>query len=233
MALTPLSAATAEATTALPDEPDMAARKQALRQDLARQAQTWRKRSRQIKRLRLLFPGLIIAIIVLIFGWIVIKSIIGALNVYNPATQDIRMTNPRFYGQTPSGDRYEVSGLEAVRKGNNTPVISLKAPIMEIRGDSGRPNHLEAATGIYNDASRMFDVAGRVSFSGGAAGMTLRTEQARVDISRNQVTGDGFVEGTWSQGRIQGESFAIYDNGARIIFHGKGEKQAQGVFYNK
>jgi lipopolysaccharide export system protein LptC len=210
----------------------LSAHKQVLKADLARQAQMWRKRSRQIKRLRLIFPGLIIGIVVLIFGWIVVKSVISALNVYNPATQDVRMTNPRFYGQTPSGERYEVSGLEAVRR-NNTMVMNLKAPIMELKGDAARPSHLEAVGGVYDDATKMFDVKGRVVFSGGTSGMTLKTEAARVDISRSQVTGDGAVEGSWEQGHIHGESFAIYDNGSRIVFHGKGDKQVTGTFYNK
>jgi lipopolysaccharide export system protein LptC len=202
------------------------------RQALAAQALMWRKRSRQIKRLRLILPGLIIAIIVLIFGWIVIKSIISALNVYNPATQDVRMTNPRFYSQATSGERYEVSGLEAVRRGTAS-TMTLKAPIMDMKGDATRPNRLEAISGIYDDATKMFDAKGRVVFNSGASGMTLKTEDARVDISRNQVTGDGHVEGTWNNGHIQGESFAIYDNGSRIVFHGKGDKQVTGTFNNE
>jgi lipopolysaccharide export system protein LptC len=204
----------------------------AQRQALSRQAQMWRKRSRQIKRLRLIFPGLIIAIAVLIFGWIVVKSVISALNVYNPATQDVRMTNPRFYGQTPSGERFEVSGLEAVRRGTAT-TISLKAPIMEMKGDGSRANRLESVNGVYDDSTKLFDAKGRVNFSGGASGMTLKTEQARVDISRNLVTGDGYVEGKWAGGSIQGQSFAVYDNGSRIVFHGKGDKQVTGSFNNQ
>jgi lipopolysaccharide export system protein LptC len=232
MAMTPIKAGAESSLEALSLEPEAVptpAEVSAQRQSLARQAQMWRKRSRSIKRLRLIFPGLIIFIVVLIFGWIATKSIISALNVYNPTGQDIRMTNPRFYGQTSSGERYEVSGLEAIRHGSNTPIIQLKAPIMEMKGDQTRPNHLEAVNGVYNDSTKMFEVKGRVNFTGGASGMTLKTEAAKVDISRNLVTGDGHVEGKWAQGHIQGESFAIYDNGSRIVFYGKGDKQVTGV----
>jgi lipopolysaccharide export system protein LptC len=190
----------------------------------------WRERSRNIKILRLLLPGLIVFLLVLIIGWIVVQTLINALNIYGAAGLDIRMTNIRYVGTTKDGQHYEVSGLEGIRHGNNDPRVILKSPSMEMRRRQGAPNQMQSISGTYNDLEKTFEAKGRVIYTGGAAKMSLKTQSARVDIEKDTVTGDSLVEAQWDKGHIIGQSFSIHDKGSRIVFYGKGEKQVTAIF---
>lgn len=77
-----------------------------------------------------MFPGLIIGIVVLMIVWIVVQSVINSMNVYTATGEDIRMTNP-LYDRSQKGDRYELRGLEAIRKGRNSQIVNLTAPRLE------------------------------------------------------------------------------------------------------
>ena len=188
----------------------------------------WRKRSGRIQTLRIALPGMIVLIIALILGWITVKSILNALNVYNPTSQDIRMTNLHFVDQTGSGDPYEVSGLEAIKKQGATS-ITLKSPVMIVNGNQSHPSHLQAVSGIYNDTAKTFHIDGHVAFSGGQAGMVLKTNQADVNLNTNIISGDHEVEMQWDRGSAHGQSFIISDNGNRVVINGKSGKRACGI----
>ncbi|MGZ3306206.1 MAG: hypothetical protein ACXU8U_10145, partial [Asticcacaulis sp.] len=120
------------------------------RERLARQVAAVRRRSRRIRSLRFWIPAVIVMLGVLNFGWIAVQSIINSLNVYTVAVNEIRMTNPRFFGQSAKGDRYSISGLEALRRGASTSIFTLKSPSVDYHADKQGVTHLSAATGVYN-----------------------------------------------------------------------------------
>lgn len=200
----------------------------AARHRLTQQAVAWKKRSRRINVLRLLFPGLIIALVVVIFGWMVVQSVINSMNVYNADGDEIRMTNPLYTDRGDKGNRYELRGVEAVRRGRNSPIVNLTAPRLEIRNESNRQSRIEAAAGIYNDEKKTFDIEKDVLLRSGQD-VQLRTQQASVNLQSAIVTGNGPVEATWQGGQISAQGFRIEDNGNRLIFSGKGERQVTGT----
>ncbi|ESQ80764.1 LPS export ABC transporter periplasmic protein LptC [Asticcacaulis sp. YBE204] len=199
---------------------------------LNRQALAWKKRSRKIAGLRLLFPALIIGLVVLIVVWIVAQSIINSMNVYNTTGDDIRMTNPLYMDRSDDGDRFELRGVEAVRKGRNSSTVLLTAPRLEIRSENSRPSNLEAAAGVYDDQKRTFQVNKDVRLRSGG-GFTLTTQAASVDLQRSVVTGNAPVQGEWASGTVSGQSFQVLDNGNRVIFRGKGDAQVTGTLSEK
>lgn len=202
------------------------------KQRLLKQAQAWRNRSRRIHRLRLVFPGLIIATLVALVGWVIVQSILNSLNVYQSSQDDIRMTNPRFFGQTTGGDRYVISGLEALRRGNNAPVISVNAPNMELKSDNSKPTLLKGLKGVYNEPDKTFTVEGDVVLNGGPNDFSFKTAEAIVDLNTSTVSGNKPIEGFGPAGHIRGESYTIYDNGQRIAIKGKGDKQVRVTINN-
>lgn len=117
-----------------------------------------------------MLPGLIIGLGLFNVGWIVAQTIINSMNVYNGNLNEIRYTNPRYYGQGGNGDRYTISGLEAVRKGMNATTISLKAPSMEFKSsDVENPTRVSAANGIFDQTTNKFTLTGHVVIAAGGS----------------------------------------------------------------
>ena len=194
---------------------------------LAQQVAAVRRRSRLIRLLRRLLPGLIIALGLFNLGWIAAQTIINSMNVYGGNLDEIRYTNPRYYGQGGNGDRYTISGLEAVRKGMNATTISLKSPNMEFKSaDTESPTKVSAANGVFDQNSNKFTLTGHVVIAAGGSDFVLRTELAVVDLDKSTVSGDKHVEGNGSAGHIVGESFLVSDNGRSLDVKGRGDTKA-------
>ena len=196
-------------------------------QRLAVQVAAVRRRSRMIQRLRGLLPVSIGLLLVINFGWIIVTSIINSMHVYGGNSNEIRMTNPRYFGQGGKGDHFTISGLEAVRRGKDSTIVTLKAPVMEFRGESDRATRISAANGVFNQTTRQLVLTGNVIMDAGASDFSFKTEEAIVDLSNSTVHGDKHIEGTSSVGHIVGESFVISDNGSSVEFHGKGDTKVQ------
>src|SRR5947209_4363397 len=96
------------------------------RERLAKQVAAVRRRSRRIRSLRFWIPAAIVLLAGLNVGWIVVTTVINSFNVYSGVINEIRMTNPRFFGQSAKGDHYTISGLEALRKGADASIFTLK-----------------------------------------------------------------------------------------------------------
>jgi lipopolysaccharide export system protein LptC len=203
------------------------------RQALASQVAAVRRRSRRIRTLRRVFPGLIIGLGLLNVGWIIVTSIIGSLNVYNVTGTEIRMTYPRYSGLNNEGSPWIISGLEAIKKAGDTSVATLKAPAIEFKGSGDKSSHISAANGIYDADAKTFHMNGNVVMVSGGSDMTFKTEQAVVNLQDMSISGDKHIEGTGSMGHIVGESFVISKNGSDIIVRGRGTTQAHGEVNGK
>ncbi|MFP1130491.1 LPS export ABC transporter periplasmic protein LptC [Asticcacaulis sp. W401b] len=192
------------------------------------QALAWKKRSRKISRLRLIFPGLIIGTVLLMIVWIVVQSVINSMNVYTTTGEDIRMTNPFYTDRSRNGERYEMRGLEAVRKGRTSQIVTLTAPRMEIRSENSRPSALEGAVGVYDDTKRRFTLNKDVTLNSGN-GLSLRTQAADVDLQSAVITGNTPVEGRWQTGVVNAQAFRVEQNGRKVVFYGKPGQQVTGT----
>ncbi len=211
-------------------EPEIDAESEAAqrRQKLAVQVAAVRRRSRFIRSLRALLPTAIVCLLGLNAGWIVIASVVNSLNVYGGNTDEIRMTNPRFVGEGGKGGHYTISGLEAIRKGKDSQVFTLKSPTMDFHNDSDGNTHMTATSGVYDVDARQFVMTGDVNVSSGAD-FSFKTEEATVDLANSTVHGDKHIEGTGALVHIEGESFVISDSGRDIKFNGRGDTQVHGT----
>lgn len=192
---------------------------------LAKQAIMVRRRSKRVKLMRAVLPALIVLLALLNVGWIVVQTVINSLNVYGGSDVDVRMTNPRYFGRNDQGELYTVSGLEAVRRGRDTTYITLKAPNLDFHSHAGQLTHVTAANGVYDQNTRKLTLMGNVVMTSTTNGMTMKTEEAVVDVVNSTISGDKHVEGTDTSGHIEAESFVISDNGNTSVFHGRGDKK--------
>ncbi|ESQ75838.1 LPS export ABC transporter periplasmic protein LptC [Asticcacaulis sp. AC402] len=196
-------------------------------QRLGKQVAAVRRRSRLIHSLRTLFPAAIIGLVVLNFGWIIVTSVLNSMNVYSGNSNEIRMTNPRYHGQTGKGEHYTISGLEAVRRGKDSTTVILKSPVMEFKGNKDGTTRMAATNGVFDQQTRKFTMTGNVVLITGGADFTFKTQEAIVDLNNSTVYGDKHVEGNSSVGHIVGESFVISDNGNSVRFQGRGAAQVK------
>jgi lipopolysaccharide export system protein LptC len=193
------------------------------RDRLAKQIAAVRRRSRRIRTLRFWIPAAMVILGGVNIGWIVVVSIINSFSLYSGVINEIRMTNPRFYGQTDKGDHYTVSGLVAVRMGADSPIFTMKSPSIEFRSANQGATHVQAASGIYNRDTQAVTLSGNVVLQSGNSDMVYRTERAVLDLTKSQISGDKHIDGIGSLGHITGESFLIADNGKTMQLHGRGD----------
>ena len=215
-------------------EPDLDAETevQQRRERLAKQVAAVRRRSRRIRTLRFWIPASMVLLGLLNVGWIVVVSIINSFNIYSGAINEIRMTNPHFFGQSEKGDRYTVSGLIAVRQGVDAPIFNMRSVSVEYRTSTQGATHVQAANGVYNRENQTVTLTGNVVMRPGNSDMVYRTEYALLDLSRSQVSGDKHIDGIGSMGHITGESYLLSDNGKAMQLHGRGDVQVFELINN-
>ena len=68
-----------------------------------------------------------------------------------------------------------------------------------------------------------------VRISDGGTGFVLTTPEAVVDTSTGIITGSKGVQGAGPIGTINASSYAIYDQGERVVFKGSGDNKVRGV----
>jgi lipopolysaccharide export system protein LptC len=88
---------------------------------------------------------------------------------------------------------------------------------------------MTADAGIYNEAERSVTIGPNVRISDGGSGFVLTTPEAVVNTATGVVTGDRGVEGRGPMGTISATSYAIYEQGQRVVFSGAGDNKVQGT----
>jgi lipopolysaccharide export system protein LptC len=177
----------------------------------------WQARSKRIQFYRRALPLAIVAVVVALAGWVVIRALIGA--VADKGGEAIHMLNPRYYGRDEKGRAFVVAAREAVRDGRDIKQVTLAAPTMAMDAQDGRQVKLQAKTGLYQEFEHILTLSGGVKLLD-ARGYQLDTPTARVDPKAGVVTGDSGVTGVGPLGRITASSYSVYDRGARTVFKG-------------
>ena len=181
----------------------------------------WRRRSRLIHILRRALPAAIVAILLLLVGWIGVRGILVRFaDLHAAAGGLIHMTNAHFYGRDGDHKPYVLGANEASRDDFDPHRIWLTAPILAL--DSGAPTerHISADHGVYRDDTHILLLHGRVSLRD-PSGDNLMTEQAIVDTAHGSIIGQGEVHGAGPTGTISAQTFAVYDQGQRVVFRGE------------
>ncbi|MDR3512298.1 MAG: LPS export ABC transporter periplasmic protein LptC [Caulobacteraceae bacterium] len=181
----------------------------------------WRARSRLIRRLRLILPAAMGAILLALAGWVAVGSILSLVGEIRPEGQAlIHMTNAHFYGRDSDGRPYVLAAVEAYRDDNDLKLITLKLPTLTLDTGAERSTRVSADHGVYREDSRIERLDGHVTMQT-AAGDVFKTDTAVVDTVQGTVAGPAPVVGTGPTGEISAERFDVYDRGARVVFRGE------------
>lgn len=196
---------------------------------VATAAVQWRARSKRVRLLRRVLPVVILVLAGGTVTWTVFRTVMSDVERKASQTPETRLENAMFRGQDAQGRSFLVGAKGAVRD-PATGHFRLVEPLLRLNLGGRKVTELTADAGVYNEANRTVIIGPNVKISDGGSGFTLTTPEAVVDTSTGIVTGSKGVEGVGPLGTISASSYAIYDQGERVVFNGSGDNKVRGVF---
>ena len=195
---------------------------------VAREGDRWRARSRRIRFYRRVLPVLILVVAGSALTWTVFRTVMSGVERRASQSQEIRLDNPMFHGQDAQGRAFLVGAQGAIRD-PNTGHFRLVGPVLRLNLGGRKVTQMTADGGTYDEAQRKVIIGPNVRISDGGSGFTLTTPEAVVDTRSGVVTGSKGVQGTGPLGTINASSYAIHDQGERVVFQGAGDNKVRGV----
>jgi lipopolysaccharide export system protein LptC len=195
---------------------------------LAAEAERWRARSQRVRLYRRLLPILIVVLAGGALTWTVFRTVMSGVEREASEARDIRLDNPMFHGQDAEGRSF-VIGAEGAVRDPATGRFRLNGPVLRLNLGGAKVTEMTADAGIYNEAARTVTIGPNVRISDGGSGFVLTTPEAVVNTATGVVTGDKGVQGQGPTGTISATSYAIYEQGERVVFSGAGDNKVQGT----
>ena len=195
---------------------------------VAREGDRWRARSRRIRFYRRVLPVLILVVAGSALTWTVFRTVMSGVERRASQSQEIRLDTPMFHGQDAQGRAFLVGAQGAIRD-PDTGHFRLVGPVLRLNLGGRKVTQMTADGGTYDEAQRKVIIGPNVRISDGGSGFTLTTPEAVVDTRTGVVTGSKGVQGTGPLGTINASSYAIHDQGERVVFQGAGDNKVRGV----
>ncbi|MBX9709332.1 MAG: LPS export ABC transporter periplasmic protein LptC [Caulobacteraceae bacterium] len=195
---------------------------------LAAEAERWRVRSERVRLYRRLLPILIVVLAGGALTWTVFRTVMSGVEREASQARDIRLDNPMFHGQDAEGRNF-VIGAEGAVRDPATGRFRLNGPVLRLNLGGAKVTEMTADAGTYNEAARTVTIGPNVRISDGGSGFVLTTPEAVVNTATGVVTGDRGVQGRGPMGTISATSYAIYEQGQRVVFSGAGDNKVQGT----
>jgi len=180
----------------------------------------WKRRSRMIAVFRRLLPALIAIIILSLAAQVVWNSVIASRADTEDKPAPIRMTNPRFQGREGDGRSFVISAATATRDDHDLRRVTLDQAVVTLGVDTPKPTRVTANTGVYVEGEPIVKLNGNVQVDDGS-GYHFTTERANLNTRTNVVDADSAITGVGPAGEVQSDSYAVYDQGDRVIFRGR------------
>ena len=195
---------------------------------LAAEAGRWRSRSRRVQLYRRLLPILIVVLAGGALTWTVFRTVMSGVEREASQSREIRLDNAMFHGQDAQGRSFIIGAQGAIRD-PATGHFRLVGPALRLNLGGTKVTELTADGGTYDQTARTVTIGPNVRISDGGSGFTLTTPEAVVDTDTGVVTGDKGVQGRGPLGTISATSYAIHEQGQRVVFRGSGDNKVQGT----
>ena len=195
---------------------------------LAVEAERWRARSQRVRLYRRLLPILIVVLAGGALTWTVFRTVMSGVEREASQARDIRLDNPMFHGQDADGRSF-IIGAEGAVRDPAAGRFRLNGPVLRLNLGGAKVTEMTADAGTYNETERTVIIGPNVRISDGGSGFVLTTPEAVVNTATGVVTGDKGVEGRGPMGTISATSYAIYEQGERVVFSGSGDNKVQGT----
>ena len=209
-------------------EPGEQSRIEADEARVALAGERWRARSRRVKLYRRVLPIVILVLAGGALTWTVFRTVMSGVERKASESREIRLDNPMFHGQDAQGRSFVIGAQGAIRD-PATGYFRLVGPLLRLNLGGRKTTELTADGGTYIETQRKVVIGPNVKISDGGSGFVLTTPEAVVDTNTGVVTGDKGVQGQGPLGTINASSYAIYDQGQRVVFSGQGENKISGT----
>ncbi|PZN99352.1 MAG: LPS export ABC transporter periplasmic protein LptC [Alphaproteobacteria bacterium] len=196
---------------------------------VAATAAAFRARSRRVRLLRRVLPVVILVLVGGTISWIVLRSVMSDVERQAGASNEVRLDNPMFHGQDAEGRSFVIGAKGAIRD-PETGRFRLVGPALRLNLGGRKVTELTADGGTYDQVAKTVTIGPNVRIADGGSGFTMVTPEAVVDTSTGIVTGNKGVQGTGPLGTINASSYAIYEQGDRVVFSGTGDNKVRGTF---
>ena len=189
-----------------------------VRTDARGDFQRWRRRSRLVRRLRVILPALIALILLSMLGFVLRTTFLGRDSARQAPDAPIELVNPRFVGKDNKGRAFVLTAAAAVRDENDYQRVLLDRPALILDAEGVNPTRVTAKSGVYNEDRQMLNLDGGVKMSGGD--VTFDTASSIFNTATGELEGEGLISGASSLGEITAKSYGVYDKGERLVFKG-------------
>ena len=183
-----------------------------------RDFERWRRRSRMIRRLRVILPSLIGLILATMAGFILHTTFLGRDAAPREADAPIQLVNPRFVGKDDKGRAFVLTAATAVRDENDYQRVLLDKPALILDAEGINPTRVTAKSGVYREDRRVLNLDGGVTMSG--QDTTFDTLSSIFNTATGELEGQGEISGSSSLCEITAKSYGVYDKGERLVFKG-------------
>ncbi len=195
---------------------------------VAREGARWRAHSRRVRLYRRVLPIVILVLAGGALTWTIFRTVMSGVERRASQGQEVRLDKPLFHGQDAQGRAFTIGAQGAVRDAD-TGNFRLVGPALRLNLGGRKVTQLTADGGTYDPQGRRVVIGPNVRISDGGTGFTLTTPEAVVDTRTGVVTGSRGVQGTGPIGTINASSYAIYDQGQRVVFDGAGDNKVTGT----
>lgn len=182
-------------------------------------------RSRLIKRLRYILPGVALFLIAMFF----ISSqsaneddaFLEELAVETLNAQEATVIKPSFAGLGTDGQPYEITAATAAQDPDNEDTVNLNGPRAVLQ-DGEAKTLATANSGTFNSDENLLKLQQNVVLEREISGKsyTLHTPDAVVAIADETVTSSSGVTGWAENGSLRADTMEVYNNERRVIFTG-------------
>lgn len=184
------------------------------------------RRNRFVAVMKLLLPGIGLALLALIAAWPSLRQIEDVVRLKidgaTIAAADPRMIAPRLLGVDRGDQPFTVTAETAARMPgiDGREVYELVQPKADITMKDGTWWALSAATGVFQRDQQVLNLIDDVNLFQDQ-GYEFTTTRARIDLAQRVAAGDEPIRGTGPFGQIEAEGFRIGDGGQRFEFTGR------------
>lgn len=179
----------------------------------------WRRRSRIIRVLRIVGPGLIALIMAGLGISVAYNAMRPSAEPQQESNQPIRLINPRFVGRDERGRAFVVTAQSATRDPQEYQKVYLDQPALVVDEQGPDPTRIISKAGVFHENTGQLEVSGGVRLAMSQA--TFETAQSRFDTKTGELIGSGPVQGSGALGEISASSYAVTDKGDHISFQGR------------
>jgi lipopolysaccharide export system protein LptC len=178
----------------------------------------WKRRSRLIRALRILFPALIVLTLAGLAASVAYNTLARQPTAPVSSDEAIRLVNPRFVGRDEKGRAFVLTAVSATRDPRDYQRVLLDKPALVLDEDGPDPLRITGGAGVYHEGNRKLEVSGGVHLSGAEA--AFETATSLFDTKTGELVGSGPIQGSGSLGEINAKSYGVYDKGDRLVFKG-------------